>query len=352
MNVQILKNRIAKIRRSLNQKNIAALIVTKPANVTYTTGFSGNDSWVVIAPRTVCLITDSRYTEQAKKECPYCKIIERITTLPKETGRVLKNTKSIKSAAIEKSISISGFEALKKNINVPLKKAPDIIEQLRNIKDKAEIALIKKSAQIAAKALEKTIKKFKTGMTENELAGNLDFEIRKLDAKNSFETIVAFGPNASRPHHQPGKRKLKKNDTILIDFGAKYKGYCCDITRCFTVGKANTYYKKVYEVVKQAQAAAIKIVKPGASIASVDSAARKVITDNFLPLYKHGTGHGIGLEIHEELVITEKRKGKLQPGMIFTIEPGIYLPGKFGIRIEDDILVTHTGHKILTANCP
>jgi Xaa-Pro aminopeptidase len=184
------------------------------------------------------------------------------------------------------------------------------------------------------------------------LAGRLDFQIRKLGAVNSFETIVAFGPNASRPHHRPGNRKLKKNDCVLIDFGVRYKGYCCDLTRCFAVGKPSAFYKKVYDVVQEAQTAAIKMVKAGVEIRRVDAAAREVIAKQDLPVYGHGTGHGLGLEVHEEPVISADAKGKLQAGMIFTIEPGVYIPGKLGVRIEDDILVTESGSRILTRNCP
>jgi len=145
----------------------------------------------------------------------------------------------------------------------------------------------------------------------------LDFKIRKLGAKNSFPTIVAFGPNASRPHHQPSRKKLKQKDTVLIDFGAKYKGYCSDITRCFAVGGPTTFYKKVYEVVEQAQAAAI-----------------------------------LGLEIHESPFLKLKSKGTLKAGQVITIEPGIYIRRQLGVRIEDDVLVTETGSRILTRRCP
>jgi Xaa-Pro aminopeptidase len=192
----------------------------------------------------------------------------------------------------------------------------------------------------------------KSGVTESELAGRLDFEIRKLGATNSFDTIVAFGPNASRPHHQPSKRKLKKRDTVLIDFGARYKGYCSDITRSFATCRPTRFFEKVYEAVQQAQAAAIKTVKAGVEMVKVDAAARSVIGSYDLPVYEHGTGHGFGLEIHEMPFLKAQSKGKLKAGEVITIEPGVYIPGKLGVRIEDDILVTDTGHKILTRSCP
>jgi len=241
---------------------------------------------------------------------------------------------------------------LKKNVNARLKSVANIVETVRSSKDSSEIAAIKAAARVAAQAIKQTLRHIKPGLTENELAGMLDFQIRKLGARNSFETIVAFGPNASRPHHQPSKRKLKPKDTILMDFGVRYKGYCCDITRCFVLGRPTAFYKKAYDIVKQAQAAAIKMVKAGVKITQVDAAARQVIEKNDLPVYGHGTGHGLGLEIHESPFLKPEGKGKLNAGQVITIEPGVYIPGKLGVRIEDDVLITETGCKILTRKCP
>ncbi|TFG48165.1 MAG: M24 family metallopeptidase [Candidatus Brocadiia bacterium] len=180
----------------------------------------------------------------------------------------------------------------------------------------------------------------------------MEFNIRKAGAAISFDTIVAFGPNASRPHHQPGSRKLSKTDTVLIDFGVKYKNYCCDITRCFTLGRPDTLYLKAYEAVKLAHDTAIKMLKANVDINKVDAVARKIIADAGLPVYGHGTGHGLGLEVHEAPAVSAQAHGKLKAGQIITIEPGVYIPGKLGIRIEDDVLITKTGSQILTCSCP
>jgi Xaa-Pro aminopeptidase len=179
----------------------------------------------------------------------------------------------------------------------------------------------------------------------------VDFEIRKAGGNNSYETIVAFGPNASRPHHQPTSRKLRKNDTVLIDFGVRLNGYCCDLTRCFPVGKPSRLYEKVYAAVKLAQAAAIRMVKAGVEISQVDTAAKEIIKKANLPVYGHGTGHGLGLEVHETPLVSSRAKGKLHAGDVITIEPGVYIPGRLGVRIEDDILVANDGCVVLTANC-
>ncbi|HUT46672.1 MAG TPA: Xaa-Pro peptidase family protein [Sedimentisphaerales bacterium] len=371
MNPKLIAKRIKAIRRVLDRKKIRCLLVTKPANVTYMTGFLGDDSWAAIARGRVYLLTDSRYTEQAQKECPSCKIIDRAGPMADAVANLVKKLKSVRTVAVEDSVSMADFEQLKKTVKAvgcathtilvkgvpPSKRGQDardtagIIETVRSVKDESEIATIRSAAAISTKALAQTLPYIKPGVTESELAGMLDFQIRKSGATNSFETIVAFGPNGSRPHHQPGTRKLRKKDAVLIDFGARYKGYCSDITRCFAIGEMSAFYKRVYDVVEQAQAAAIKTIKPGVKITQVDAAAREVIDKSDLPVYGHGTGHGFGLEIHESPFLKPDGKGKLKAGQVITIEPGIYMPGKLGVRIEDDVLVTETGYKILTHKC-
>jgi len=352
MNIDIIHKRIRAIRRELDKKKIRFLIVTKPANVTYMTGFLGEDSWAAIAGGRVYLLTDSRYTEQAQKECPSCKIIDRAGPMADAIAGLVKKLKSVRTVAVEDSVSLVDFEQLKKTVKGRFRTVAGIIETVRSVKDKSEIAKIRSATAISTKALVQTLPYIKPGITESELAGMLDFQIRKLGARNSFETIVAFGPNGSRPHHQPGSKKLKKKDAVLIDFGARYKGYCSDITRCFVISGMTPFYKKVYDVVEQAQAAAIKMIKPSVKITEVDAAAREVIDKAGLPVYGHGSGHGFGLQIHEDPFLKPDGKGKLKAGQVITIEPGIYIPGRLGVRIEDDILVTETGHKILTQNCP
>ncbi len=354
MNTESIKRRVKTIRRLLNKKKTGSLVVTKPPNVTYTTGFMGGDSWVVITGRAVYLLTDSRYTEQAQGECRGCQIIERSAALPEAAAKLLRRLKSARAAAIEKSATLADFEALRKETGRQLKIAANVVEDARSSKDGSEISAIRAAGRIAAQALKQTRRYIKAGISESELAGRLDFQIRKLGAQTSFETIVAFGANASRCHHQPSGKRLKRSDYILIDFGVRYKGYCCDLTRCLVVGRPRNIelYKNVYDAVEKAQAAAIKMVKAGVAIKRVDSAAREVIAKHGLPVYGHGTGHGLGIEIHENPFLNAESKGKLEAGQIITIEPGVYIPGKLGVRIEDDIFVTQTGYKILTRSCP
>ena len=352
MNRKTINERLKAVRSGLKDRRVGCIIVTKAVNVSYVTGFCGDDNWAVITARKAYLLTDSRYTEQAQKECLDCKIIERSEPMGKAVGRLFEKLKSIKTAGLEDSTSIALLRVLRKNLSAKVKPVSNLIESVRNCKDAGEIKSLTIAIEIAAKALKKTRRNIRCGTTENELAGKLDFEIRKLGAENSFETIVAFGANASKPHHKPGSKKLKKNDSVLIDFGVKYKGYCCDLTRCFVVGEVGGLYKKAFKAVEESQAAAIGMIKAGVKISKVDAAARAVIEKYSLPVYGHGTGHGLGLELHEEPAVSGKVKGKLQAGQIITIEPGVYMPSKLGIRIEDDVLVTETGCKILSNNCP
>jgi Xaa-Pro aminopeptidase len=352
MNAECVQRRVRAVRNQFNKNRIDALVVTKPANVTYLTGFSGEDSWAVVAGGAVYLLTDSRYTEQAQKECPLARIVERKDPIAQAAAKLVGKLKSARTVAIEKSISLAFYAVLKKNVEARLKAVDGLIEDQRSVKDEGELAAIRSAAAIAATAFERAVRHVRPGITESELAGILDLEMRRQGAKVGFETIVAFGPNASRPHHQPSQRKLAQRDAILIDFGARYGGYCCDITRSFAFGKPTAAYCRAYQAVEKAQAAAIQAAIAGVELVEVDAAARNAIRESGLPVYGHGTGHGFGLEIHEIPFLKEKAKGKLKTGQIITIEPGVYLPGKLGVRIEDDILITDDGCEILTGACP
>jgi len=342
-----IKSRVEKIRSRLGRKKIGWLVVTKPANVTYITGFSGDDSWAVIGPKRVYLLTDSRYSEQAKDECVGCRIIERKGALAEAAGKLTKRMKT-GAVAVEESASIGDLKSIRKNVEVGCRTVGGIIESIRSVKDEEEVVAIRTAARLAAKAVERMRSKIRAGLTENELAGMLEWEIRQQGGEAAFETIVAFGSNASRPHHRPTDRRLRKNDTILVDFGVRYGGYCCDVTRCFVVGQATAYYKKIYEAVKEAQQAAIRMVRAGVKASAVDAAAREAIKRQGLPVYGHGTGHGLGLEVHEQPTVSWLNKGKLRAGEVITIEPGVYIPGRMGVRIEDNILVTEGGCEVLT----
>jgi len=352
MNNDNIAKRIKSVRTRLAAKVVDCLIVTKPANVTYVTGFGGDDSWALITPRSVYLLTDSRYTEQAHKECIGCRVVERKDTMIRTIVTLARRYKSTRVAGIESSTPAAIVAKVRRALPCRVKCVTDIIEEVRQVKSASEVALIRRAALIAAEALAKAVSELSPGMTEAELAGRVELEIRRAGGASSFEPVVAFGANASQPHHQPGSKKLKKNDTVLIDLGARYKGYCSDITRCFVVGRCARAFARAYRAVYEAQKAAIAAVRAQVPASRVETAARSVIARYGLPVYGHGTGHGIGLEVHEHPIVSSSVKEKLKAGQAITIEPAVYIPGKFGVRIEDDFLVTEKGCRLLSGAAP
>ncbi len=347
MNAKLIGARIDALRDRLQKAGIDYFLATKQANVAYLTGFDGDDSWALISPRLVRLITDSRYTQQARLRCR-CKIVERTGPMHQTVAKILAGTGREKTLAAENTLSIGTYDVLRKNLPVRLIHRKDMVENLRRTKDAGEIAMICRAAEIAAAAFKQIIAKIRPGLCESELAAMLDYNILKLGAANAFKTIVAFGANASMPHYQPKNAKLRANDTILIDFGASCGGYCCDITRSFCFGRPSRQYGLAHRAVVQAQHAVIQRIKPGVNAIELDVLAKKIIKKAGFKPYGHGLGHGTGLEVHEKPVVSSLSKDVLQAGDIITVEPGVYIAGKFGIRIEDDVLVTDAGCEILT----
>ncbi|AQT67052.1 putative peptidase [Anaerohalosphaera lusitana] len=352
MNEQVAKARLKAVRKQMKEKGFDALVLLCNENLTYMTGFTGHESALVIARSGMTMVTDSRYTEQAMGECFACKYYEHAKGLAKGVGEVLARFKNIETVGLETRCSYAAFDLLKKEIRkatkAKVKPASGLPEAVRRTKNDDEAKNVQRAGKIAFKALEETLGQVRVGITEKELGGLLDFTMRKMGSQAGFETIMAFGPNCSRNHHQPGSRKLRKNDTILIDWGARYNSYTSDTTRSLAVGKVNKQHEKIYYAVLEANLAGIEACKPGASLREVDAACRQVLRKHDVPVFKHGTGHGLGLEVHEAPSFSPRAKGVLKAGDIVTIEPGCYIAGKMGVRIEDDVLITDKGHKVLT----
>jgi Xaa-Pro aminopeptidase len=349
MDLATAKKRLQTLRKQLRWRQLHAVILVSVNNIRYLTGFTGDDSWLLVLPNKAVLITDSRYTEQAREECRGCAVFERKGGLAAAAAEFIAKARGIRKIGLEDSAPISILSTVKKAVKRTIIPAGGLVEPQRAIKTAEEVKAIETASKLAWTALRRTLPLAKTGMTEAELAAALDFNMKMLGGVPGFDTIVCFGANASRNHHQPGGRKLKQNDTILIDFGCKYDGYTCDITRCFVVGKPAPKYRKAYEAVAAAQKAAIDMIRPGVCMADVDTACRKVLAKAGVAVYGHGTGHGIGLEVHEAPRVSGlAKKETFEPGQVITIEPGSYQAGKLGIRLEDDILVTEKGCKILT----
>ncbi len=331
-------------RELLKQEKIDGLLLSSSANIAYLTNYFGfsdteREAYVLITEKQNYLFTDRRYTE-AVRYLQDISLQEITSDTPfKKLLKDLLQTHSLKVIGIEEQdLRVKEYLAIKK---LPVTIKPITLRTLRIKKTTEEIALIQKACNIGDKALVSVLKTIKEGMTEKEIGNLLEFEIKQQDAGTSFRPIVAFNEHAAIPHHLTSDRRLKKNDLILIDFGAQYKGYCSDMTRTVFFGNPTTAQEKVYQTVLTAQQQAVTYLqnelrnKDSGSAAHADKISREYIESQGYPTIPHSLGHGIGIQVHEAPTLSPKSKDDLTEGMVFSIEPGIYLPGKFGIRIED-----------------
>ncbi len=342
-----------RLRKLVHQAKADALLVTNFKNVTYLTGFTGDDSYLLITEDGETLISDKRYTTQLGEECPELKLEIRgpgDRILPMTLG-VIQRT-GVKRLGIEAdSATVTLERSLAKDLpKAELVATESLVERLRIVKDKGEIEHTRRACRQAERAFEVVRALLTPEMTELDVAAELEYQARRFGARAlSFPAIVAVGPRAALPHATPTAAKLKSSDFVLIDWGANSGLYMSDLTRILVSGKISPKLRKVYGVVLTAQLAAIDAIRPGVTCEYVDRVARKMIAKaGFGRAFGHGLGHGTGLEIHEAPRLAAGQKTKLRPGMIVTVEPGIYLPGWGGVRLEDDILVTRTGHEVLS----
>lgn len=333
-------------------KNYSALFISNPINVYYLTGFTGSRGLILITRKKAYFFTDFRYIEYAKKNIPKDFEVIQINKKWKTDWPKLLKKYRITSLGIEENyLTYEQFLGLKKiSKGVSFKKAGSVIEKIRQYKIASELKYLKKSQKINEELLKKTLKFIKPGVTEKDVEWFILNNLQEVGAQSvSFMPIVAFGNHSSVPHHQNTDRKLKKGDVILIDMGVKYKGYCSDMTRTFFTKKPTQLQAKVYKTVLDAQKAAIKNLKDGVYISKITGAAMNIIEKaGYKENFQHGLGHGTGLEIHELPNLGTEKPTKIYANMITTIEPGIYLPKNFGVRIEDMVIISHAGHKNIT----
>lgn len=340
-----MNSRLRKIYPKLAQKNLDGIIISSSANISYLTDYAARDSYFLISKKDNVYITDSRYTEEAKKSLEgLASIIKIKDSVFKTIAQACMDLRIRRIGFEERYVSFAGYKKIKKELNKRGDLIPTygLIENLRQIKTSEESEKIKKAVEITVRAFRFIRHFISPGKSELEIAAELERFIRLNGARSSsFDIIVASGPNSSYPHHLTSQRKLKNNEPVLIDMGVEYMGYKTDLTRVCFLGKIDATVKKIYAIVREAQDRAIRKIKPGVQISKVDSAARQYITqEGYGGFFGHSLGHGIGLEVHEEPRISGKEKSQLKAGMIFTVEPGIYLPDRFGIRLEDMALVT------------
>ena len=298
------------------------------------------------------LFTDGRFTIQAKEETRGIRVHVHKGSLLVAVGEHLRARKRQKIAVSPSHLTLSGWKTLRKAAGSNLKWAAidGLVETLRAVKDASEIARIRDAARVGSQVMEDTIRMIRPGVTELEIAAEIGYRMRRKGASGeSFEAIVASGPRSALPHARPTARQIGKNELVVLDLGAILRHYCSDLTRTVHVGKASTRVRQWYHAVLDAQAAARDALKSGVPCAAIDAAARNILHRKGLGRYfVHSTGHGIGLEIHENPRIARDQKTKLQTGNVVTLEPGVYVEGVGGIRIEDDALVTPSGCEILT----
>lgn len=348
-----IQDRVARLRQRLDGRKGAALLVTNYVDVQYLTGFTGGDSWLVVPLDSgrVYLLSDFRYAEQIKQQSPHVVAIIRKKGFGEELAKLGRKIKLKKLLLQRDHVTLAQRKMLVKHLTAgKLGDVDDGLLDQRAVKDAAELKLIRKAIDIQQQAFLDTRKHMKPGMSESEVAAFLEYRMCVLGADGpSFDSIVAFGKNASKPHAFPSPRaKLKRGSMSQFDWGAKFDGYCSDMSRMVTLGKPPKKLREIYDIVLEAQLAAIDVIKPGATFKEIDEAARSVIKKaGYAKQFGHGTGHGIGLDIHENPVVSYRSKEVAQPGHVVTVEPGIYLPGLGGVRIEDDVLVTPRGHRVL-----
>jgi Xaa-Pro aminopeptidase len=344
--------RVKQLQKSLLKRSVAGILVTDPYNISYLAGYKCRDAYVLITGKSAVYITDGRYTQEMRKNLTGFTVVDVKPSLARVLADLCRRYKIDRLGFEEHQVTYGAYNRLLKALPAELVPLSGMVEALRLIKTPDEVEKIRVATQIAMQAYQYIHDFLKPGVKEIEVAGEIERFIRFEGATcASFDIIVASGPNAALPHYQTAERKLKAAEAVMIDMGVEYQGYKSDLTRVFFLGKINTLITRVYGIVKAAQARALAAIKPGVSSSRVDQAARQYISDKGYGRYfMHSLGHGVGLEVHEAPSISSKLEQVLRPGMVFTVEPGIYLPGKFGIRIEDMVLVTRKGCEVISGS--
>lgn len=347
-------SRRARVVRLLRRAGAEALLVSSVPNVRWLTGFTGEDSYLLLGRGVAVVISDSRYEQQIAEECPDLELVVRRagTSLLEAAARVVRQCR-VKRLAIEgQSLTAAAYLELgSKLAQAEVRATSGWVEGLRQVKDDEELTAIREAIRAAERGFEVLRAALRPEHTEKDLADLIEHQLRLLGAEGaSFPSIVAVGDRAALPHYRPGARRVDEGRFVLVDWGARVRGYVSDLTRVIPTSRIPPKLERVYRVVQTAQAQAIRLLRPGAVAEEVDAAARAVIADaGFRKRFGHGLGHGIGLEVHEGPRLAPGSKTILKAGMVVTVEPGIYLPGWGGVRVEDDVLITRNGPLVLTS---
>lgn len=346
-------NNIARIQSQLAEKELDAVILFDEKNQRFAAGFPFTDGAVIVAREKAWLLTDSRYIEAAEKAAGDCAVIEmfdREHPLSELIGAALREAGGERLGAEEETLSHGRWAALEKRLGRRLLPAQELLRTLRASKTEEEICSMIEAQRISEKALEEVLQIIRPGMTEREVMAELVYHMLKNGSEgNSFDPIVVTGKNTSMPHGVPGDTVIRPGDFITMDFGSLKDGYCSDMTRTVAVGYATDEMKNVYEIVLRAQLAGITAARSGIPGKEIDAAARRVIEDaGYGEYFGHGFGHSLGLDIHEPPMAGPRGEALMAENDVCSAEPGIYLPGKFGVRIEDVMILRPTGAEVIT----
>ncbi len=351
----LLQSRRHKLVSSFPGAKIDALVITSPANWFYLTGFTGESGALVVSRKGSALMTDGRFMVQGRAETSGVRILQQKGSLIESVGRFLKDSRFRRVGFDPTQVTVGQLQSLRRAGGASVRWVQTLgkVESLRMRKDTAELAQMRRAAILAGDVVQSAIGVLKPGMREFELGAEIEYQMRKRGASGpAFETIVAFGERAALPHARPTAKRLRKNELVVLDLGVILGHYCSDITRTVYVGRAPKRIRTWYQAVLEAQKAAIAAAKSGAPCGDVDGAARQVLAGYRLDnLFVHSTGHGLGLEVHEDPRVARGQKRRLEPGNVITIEPGVYSAGIGGIRIEDDVAI-HANHTEVLTRAP
>ena len=348
-------NRLQRLRAALEDKNLDAILISTPENRQYLSGFVGTAGWLFISRERAILATDFRYTEQAGKQAPNFEVLQVggwnwLVEQLEEIGpaRVGFESQHVTMAAYRRIVA--AIKDMPEDKRPTLVATSNLIENIRAVKDAQELVLLQNVIDISDKAMETVTPTLKAGQTEREIAWLLEKAMREFGADSlSFDTIVAGGPNGAMPHHRAGDRPVQEGEPIVIDMGAKLDGYCSDITRTICIGQHDDQFRKIYNLVLGAQLTAISTLKPSLNGEEADNLARTVLDEaGFQKNFGHSLGHGIGLAVHEFPRVGPTSPDVLEESMVFSVEPGIYLSGWGGVRIEDLVVLEEAGARPLS----
>jgi Xaa-Pro aminopeptidase len=345
-----MPNRIAALQSKLAHEKLDAFLVYSAVNRNYLSRFTGSSGALLVSPKQAWFLTDSRYTLQAGRQVQGAQVLLQKKNLLVEATGLLKGL-GLRRVGFEAGhVTVAEHQFLCKELPkaqwIPTR---GLVERLRLVKDAEEQQALRAAARIADRTFHHILPFIKPGVREDALAGEMEHFFRLQGAEGpSFETIVASGWRSALPHGVASDKRVEKGDMIVFDFGCRFQGYCSDMSRSVVVGPASPLQRKIYGIVQKAQAAGLAAARPGRTAGDVDAASRGVIARaGYAKQFGHGTGHGVGAEVHEDPRVGPKAPETLQPGLAITVEPGIYLDGRFGVRIEDLVLITGTGHENL-----